>query len=280
LQYEEIIRLAEIFVDMGIKKIRITGGEPLVRKNILFLIEELTALRLRELVITTNGVLLLRYAEGLLKRGIKRVNVSLDSFNSETFRMVTGKDKFRDVIYGIEAANAVGIALKLNIVVMRGINDNEVVDFVRFALEKGIDLRFIEVMPQYYNKEVVRKRFIGSKEIIKKIAERYGIVPAELPAGESVERLYRIGDSEMYVGFISGISDPFCKYCNRVRLMANGVIKTCLFGPEGPNLKNMLREGASIEEIGCVIQEMIKLKPEKHTLDAKTGNLIMNRIGG
>ncbi len=280
LRYEDIVLLAGVFVGMGVNKIRVTGGEPLVRKNILFLMEKLGALPLKELVITTNGVLLEQYAEGLIRSGIKRVNVSLDSLSEETFRAVTKRDRFGDVIRGIEAVRTAGLGLKLNVVPMRGINDTEIVDFVRFALEKGVGLRFIEVMPQFYDDEIVRKRFIGSPEILEKIASRYELFPIERSAGGSVECLYRIGGSDMYVGVISSISDPFCKRCNRVRMMANGVVKTCLFGPEGPNLKRMLHEGAKREEIERVIREVIMLKPEKHTLDTNAGNLIMNRVGG
>jgi cyclic pyranopterin phosphate synthase len=280
LRYEEIIRLSEIFVGMGIKKIRVTGGEPLVRKNILFLTKELSALPLDELVITTNGVLLEQYAEGLKKSGIRRVNISLDSMNEATFRAVTRRDRFADVMRGIEAARSVGLGLKLNVVAMRGINDTEVTDFVRFALKKGTGLRFIEVMPQYYDEKVVRKRFIGSQELLEKITDDYEVVPAGKCAEGSVERLYRIGAGDFCFGVISAISDPFCKSCNRVRMMANGVVKTCLFGPEGPNLKRMLCDGARGEDIERVIRGVVMEKPEKHTLDTNAGNLIMNRVGG
>jgi len=280
LRYEEIVRLCRIFVGMGIRKIRITGGEPLVRKNILFLMEELSALPLKELVITTNGVLLERYAEGLLKSGIKRVNVSLDSLKAETFRAVTRVDMFSDVLRGIETARSAGLKLKLNVVAMRGINDTEAAEFVRFSLEKGVGLRFIEVMPQYYDEEVVRKRFIGSEEILEKIASRYAVAPCDGSAEGSVERLYRIGTTDTRFGIISAISNPFCKSCNRVRLMANGIVKTCLFGTEGPNLKRMLCEGSGREAIERVIRDVIMRKPEKHTLDTEAGNLMMNRVGG
>ncbi|MBN2324856.1 MAG: GTP 3',8-cyclase MoaA [Spirochaetes bacterium] len=280
LRYEEIIRLSEIFVGMGIRKIRVTGGEPLVRKNILFLTKELSALPLDELVITTNGVLLEQYAEGLKKSGIRRVNVSLDSMNEKTFRSVTRRDRLADVMRGIEAARQAGLGLKINVVAMRGINDAEVTDFVRFALEKKTGLRFIEVMPQYYDEEIVRKRFLGSEEILAKIAAEYEVVPKDDVSEGSVERLYSIGDGGFRFGVISAISDPFCKNCNRVRMMANGVVKTCLFGPEGPNLKRMLLRGAERGEIERVIQRVVMEKPKKHTLDTNAGNLIMNRVGG
>jgi cyclic pyranopterin phosphate synthase len=280
LRYEEIVRLSEIFVGMGIRKIRVTGGEPLVRKNILFLIKGLSALPLDELVITTNGVLLDQYAEGLRKSGIQRVNVSLDSLNERTFRAVTRRDRLADVMRGIEAAREAGLGLKINVVAMRGINEDEVTDFVRFALEKKTGLRFIEVMPQYYDEKVVRKRFIGSQELLEKIAAEYKVIPDDDVSGVSVERLYRIDDDGFRFGIIGAISDPFCKNCNRVRIMANGVVKTCLFGPEGPNLKRMLLRRAARSEIERMIRKVVMEKPEKHTLDTKAGNLIMNRVGG
>lgn len=280
LRYEEIVRLSDIFIDMGIRKIRITGGEPLLRKNILFLLGELGKRRLGELVLTTNGVLLSGFARGLVESGIRRVNVSLDSLREKTFRAITGSDGYGEVIEGIEEADRAGLRLKINVVAMRGINDDEFFDFVRFGSERELALRFIEVMPQFYSEAVVRERFISAQGILERIGKKYVVEPLKSKDPGSVERLYRIEGTGYSFGVISAISDPFCSRCNRVRLMANGVVKTCLFGPEGPNLKRMLMDGASSEEIERTIRDVVMQKPEGHCLDDSTGHLEMHRVGG
>lgn len=280
LRYEEIVRLSDIFIDMGIRKIRITGGEPLLRKNILFLLRELGKRQLGELVLTTNGVLLSRFAAGLVESGIQRINVSLDSLREKTFRAITGSDGYGEVIEGIEEADRAGLRLKINVVAMRGINDDEFFDFVRFGSERDLALRFIEVMPQFYSEAVVRERFISAEKILERIGKKYRVEPMESEKRGSVERLYRVEKTGFTFGVIGAISEPFCSRCNRVRLMANGVVKTCLFGPEGPNLKRMLMKGASSDEIERTIRDVVMLKPEGHCLDESTGHLVMHRVGG
>lgn len=280
LRYEEIIKLSDIFIAMGIRKIRITGGEPLLRRNILYLVGELGKKPLDELVLTTNGVLLSRYAKGLVESGVKRVNVSLDSLKADTFRAVTRSDRLNEVMSGIEEARKAGLRLKINVVAMSGINDGEFVDFVRFGLERGLPLRFIEVMPQFYSESVVKERFIGTADILERIRMQYRVMPPESSQQGSVERLYRIEGADFTFGIISAITDPFCSRCNRVRLMANGIVKTCLFGPEGPNLKNMLLEGAEDDDIKKVIRAVIMEKPEKHSLGEISGDLVMHKVGG
>lgn len=280
LRYEEMVRLSDIFIDMGIRKIRITGGEPLLRKNILFLLGELGKRQLGELVLTTNGVLLSRFARGLVESGIQRVNVSLDSLREKAFRAITGSDGYGEVMEGIEKADRAGLRLKINVVAMRGINDDEFFDFVRFGSERGLALRFIEVMPQFYSEAVVRKRFISAEGILERIKKKYRVESLESEKQGSVERLYRIDKTGFTFGVIGAISEPFCSRCNRVRLMANGVVKTCLFGPEGPNLKRMLMDGASSDEIERTIRDVVMQKPEGHCLDDSTGHLEMHRVGG
>jgi len=253
LRYEEIVRLSDIFIEMGIRKIRITGGEPLLRENILFLIGEL---------------------------GKKRVNVSLDSLNRETFRAVTRHDGLGEVLRGVEEARQAGLLLKINVVAMRGINDEEFLDFVQFGLQRNLPLRFIEVMPQFYSEAVVQKRFIGAEDILERIRKKHRVTPLESRVPGSVERLYRIDKTDFQFGIIGAITEPFCSRCNRVRLMANGIVKTCLFGPEGPNLKTMLLEGATENDIKKAIRAVIMEKPEKHSLDESSGDLVMHKVGG
>jgi cyclic pyranopterin phosphate synthase len=280
LRYEEIVRLSDIFIEMGIRKIRITGGEPLLRENILFLIRELGKKPVDELVLTTNGILLSRFAERLLQSGVKRVNVSLDSLNRETFRAVTRHDGLGEVLRGVEEARQAGLLLKINVVAMRGINDEEFLDFVQFGLQRNLPLRFIEVMPQFYSEAVVQKRFIGAEDILERIRKKHRVTPLESRVPGSVERLYRIDKTDFQFGIIGAITEPFCSRCNRVRLMANGIVKTCLFGPEGPNLKTMLLEGATENDIKKAIRAVIMEKPEKHSLDESSGDLVMHKVGG
>ncbi|UCB44630.1 MAG: GTP 3',8-cyclase MoaA, partial [Spirochaetota bacterium] len=280
LRYEEILTLADIFIGKGIKKIRITGGEPLLRNDILFLIERLGTKPIDEIVLTTNGILLGEYAERLKDSGVERVNVSLDSLNKNTYQRITKTDSLPRVIDGIHKANKSGLKVKVNVVAMRGINDSELLDFVNFGKKNNIGLRFIEVMPQYYSEEMVKDLFIGSKEIVSQIEKEYTLTSLKNSQKGSVERLFEIRETDYKFGIINAMSDPFCSHCNRLRLMANGVLKACLFGEDGPNLKKMLGENKKEEEISRAIEKLVMDKPEKYFIDERTTNLVMNRVGG
>jgi cyclic pyranopterin phosphate synthase len=267
LRYEEIYRLAGLFVRLGIRKIRITGGEPFERRDLLQLIEKLTALQgLQEVGLTTNGLLLRDFCRGLLDAGIRRVNVSIDTLRPAKFAELTGKDNLSQVIDSIKASRQAGLEIKLNMVAMKGINDTEYTDFLSFALEHGCDIRFIELMPQMYNEHSLQKR--------------HRLISLNQDEGAVKERLYQPEGFKIRIGFISPISDPFCSTCNRLRLMPEGTLKTCLYSDRGANLKEKLRKGASDSELEGVITDMVKHKPERHQMGCGDANLVMHRTGG
>ncbi len=281
LRYEEILYLADIFIEMGIRKIRITGGEPLYRRNILFLFEELgKRKRLPELTLTTNGTRLSEYARDLKKAGVRRVNVSLDSLNRETYKRISGIDDFERVIQGIEASKDLGLKLKFNVVAMKGINSEEFPDFVKFGIEKEIDIRFIEVMPQVYNNRIAEDLFVPSKVIKEEIEKVFRLEPLPASDPSSTAALYRIEGSVSTVGLISPLSRPFCSRCNKVRLMPNGCLKTCLFGKEGINLKTFLKKGMTKKKLKKEIAKAVLKKPQKYYLDKEKVNLVMHKVGG
>ncbi len=281
LRYEEIYRLAGIFIRLGIRKIRITGGEPLERRDILGFIQKITALQgLQEVGLTTNGLLLLDFSQGLWDAGIRRVNVSIDTLRPEKFTELTGRDSLSQVIDGIRAARQAGLGVKLNIVAMKGINDTEYADFLSFALEHGCDIRFIELMPQMYNEGVASDLYISSAHIIESLRKSHRLISLDRDGRAKKERLYKPEGYPIKIGFISPISDPFCSTCNRLRLMPEGTLKTCLYGDEGVNLKEELRKGASDRELEGVIRERVRQKPERHQMGCDYTNLVMHRTGG
>lgn len=281
LRYEEILRLTDIFLEMGIKKIRITGGEPLIRKNILFLVKELGKRKsLRELTLTTNGIRLSEYAYGLVQAGVERVNVSLDSLNKKNYKQITGVNLFNNVMQGINISQELGLKIKLNIVAMRGRNDGEFLDFLKFGIENDIDIRFIELMPQYYNDSIAENLFIPEDEVLKMIEKMYTLIPGATGSEKTTAKLYKIKNSRVTVGFISAVSHPFCSGCNKIRLMPDGTLRTCLFGDSGVNLKNLLGEKKTKKEIKVEIVKAVKAKPEKHNLNEEWPKLVMHRVGG
>jgi GTP 3',8-cyclase len=290
LSYEQILLLADIFLGLGIRKIRITGGEPLIRKNILFLIEELGKKEaLAELVLTTNGIRLAEHARALKRLGVRRVNVSLDTLERETFIRITGQDALNRVLEGVDAALDAGLQVKLNTVAMRGVNEGELPGFVAFALERGVPVRFIELMPQRYNRSFAGELFLPAREIIGRIGAVFSLGVLETGCGDAESGLYEargkvdgVGAAgpgrSTTVGMISPMSEPFCRQCNRVRLMADGTLKTCLFGEEGPNLKDLLEGGATDERIEEAVLSAVRAKPR--SLRSGAGDTVMHRTGG
>jgi cyclic pyranopterin phosphate synthase len=281
LRYEEILKLADLFLELGVKKIRITGGEPLVRKNILFLLQELGKRKsLEELVLTTNGTKLHELAYGLLEAGVKRVNVSLDTLIPFTFLKITGIDLHGRVMRGISEAASLGLKIKVNVVAMRGVNDQELQDFVRYGIDKEVDICFIEIMPHAYNSGVARDLFIPRREIFKRIKAIFPL----FKTGEAHRRLtadvYGVKGSEITLGFISALSHPFCERCNRVRLTPDGRLKTCLFGEKDLDLRALIQSQTEEDLIKKEICLAVRAKPAKHNLKDEWGNLAMHRVGG
>ena len=285
LTNDELARLAEIFVELGIRKIRLTGGEPLLRPGLLDIVRRLAQLpQLEQLALSTNGVLLRRHAETLKRAGMQRVNVSLDTLSAERFARITGMDCWETVIDGILEAKAAGLApVKVNMVLMRGVNDDEVLRMVEFAVDHELELRLIEWMPTTAGIDAEREdRFYSNDEARAEIERAYRLIP-DGPDDSAPARMFRIEGAHSRVGFISPLSNLFCSRCNRVRLKANGRIKTCLHGREELDLRAMLRDGAAREAIKSVISTAVFLRPEQHFLnrgDVAHQDFVMTQVGG
>ncbi len=282
LSLDELLLLVECFVELGVVKVRITGGEPLIRKGLITFIQKVANLdHLSDLSLTTNGTLLKRYATGLKEAGIKRINVSLDTLNPQKFRRITGRGDIDRVLSGIEEALKVGLSpLKINTVVMRGINDDELYDFVRLCLDKPIDVRFIELMPMggnlqiffssYLNMEAV-KTAIMKKFELNKLAESNSKEPAEY---------YQIPQAMGRIGFISPVSHSFCHSCNRIRLTAEGNLRPCLAVDNKLSLRKLVQKKDK-EKIKEQIKEIVQDKPAGHEWDLeKFSSRPMFQIGG
>jgi GTP 3',8-cyclase len=259
LSFEEIIRLSSIFANLGVEKIRITGGEPLVRPLIENLIKSIAKIpHIKSIGLTTNGLLLLERVEKLKSSGLNSVNISLDSFKEDRFKMMTGINGLGKVISSIQKAREAGFDVKINTVVIRGWNDDEVVEFANFARRTGITVRFIEFMP-LDGTGIWRSDLVFSKkEMIEKLESGIGQVSPVLEQQISAPaKLYSFSDGIGTVGFIPSVTEPFCNQCDRIRLTSDGRFLTCLFENPGYDIKSYLRRGASDEELSqCLIQCM------------------------
>lgn len=270
LTLEEIAELGAAFTELGVSKIRVTGGEPLVRRNVLELFNNLGALPgLRELVLTTNGSQLQKMAAPLRAAGVKRINISLDSLDAERFRAITRVGELERVLEGIEAAREAGFArIKINTVLLRGRNDDELFDLLTFVRERGLDISFIEEMP--LGEVGDRDRFaayISSDELLARITERYTLAPTTEQTG-GPSRYYRFDDCESRVGFISPHSHNFCDTCNRVRVTAEGRLLLCLGQEHSADLRAVLRaHPGDRERLKREIVAAMDLKPKGHEFD-------------
>lgn len=285
LTLEEIYRVSRVFVELGVSKIRLTGGEPLIRRGILDLVERLGQIvDLEQLVLTSNGSQLPRMAEPLKRFGIKRINISLDSLNPLKFRQLTRNGDLNKVLAGIDAAREQGFdRIKLNAVILKGRNDDEIMPLVTFARDKGIDLTFIEEMPLGHISEHMRDEcFMPSDEVRSIIEQKYELLPhADNTGGPS--RYYGFNDAVSRVGFISPHSHNFCGDCNRVRLTAEGRLLLCLGNEHSVDLRRILRSTQDDEVLKQTIVEAMDLKPEKHEFDLSEPPGIvrfMNMTGG
>ncbi len=283
MRYEEILQLAKIFVELGIEKIRITGGEPLIRRSIETLIEGLSKLHLKDLAITTNGFLLEEKAPLLKKAGLKRITVSLDSLNRQKFAELTGSDSLGRVLKGLQKAEEVGLTpIKINAVLIRGFNDDEIADFAAFARETGYIVRFIEFMPLDEDRNWSRSRIVPESQIFAEL-EKIGPIEQIPAAPSSTARRYRFADGKGEIGIISSISHPFCSNCTRLRLTADGKLRTCLFSLFDYDLLSKLRSGASERELKEYIQRIAFLKEKGHRIgerDFVQPKRNMSLIGG
>jgi GTP 3',8-cyclase len=280
LSYEELYRVAGEAVALGIEKIRLTGGEPLVRKGLVDFAGRLAALPgLKELVLTTNGLLLAELAPALRLAGVQRLNISLDSLRPATFAAITRGGDLQKVLDGLAAAEAAGFAPpKINMVVMRGINDDELLDFAALTVDRPYTVRFIEQMPTL-NEAGWDSRCLTGSEIIDRISQRYSLVPLVSTEMAGPARNFKISGAAGAIGIITPISGHFCASCNRVRVSAAGLAKGCLFGSETIDLKPHLQAADNVR-LREVLQRIITGKPGRHLLAEEQPAVAMSRIGG
>lgn len=283
LSYEEIYRLAKVFVEMGINKIRLTGGEPLVRKDLEILVEKLKSLPgLKTLAITTNAVLLKDKVSILKGLGLNALNISIDSLQKDRFKEITLRDDLDNVLAAIDSAiNANFDSLKLNVVVIAGKNDDEILDFIERFKDKAINIRFIEYMPFKDNQWDASSVFSYAQ--MREIIERQYQLALINPNYGDVAKDFQLIGYPATVSFISSMTDSFCSSCNRLRLMADGSIKSCLFYAAEMNLRDKLRSGVSDSELRDLFTSVLKQKPEAHPPMeelAKADNRAMVEIGG
>ncbi|MBC7260807.1 MAG: GTP 3',8-cyclase MoaA [Chloroflexi bacterium] len=289
LRYEEIVTVVKAAAELGISRVRLTGGEPLVRLGIVDLVRLLARIPgIEDLAMTTNGILLSRYAQALAEAGLRRVNISLDTLRADRFQEITRLGQIEHVFAGIEAAQRAGLQpIKINTVVMRGINDDEVVDLARKTLEEEWNVRFIEWMPvgnaQWMVEDEWQDRVVTAKEMQEKIEATLGTLePAKLGIGGGPARYYRLAGAKGTIGFITPLSEHFCYRCNRLRLTADGQLRPCLLSDQEIDLRTPLRQGADVAQIKALILQGIESKPLRHHLSEceLPESRTMSQIGG
>lgn len=285
LSYEEIHRIVRTMAPLGLRRVRLTGGEPLVRKDLPYLVELLSGVNgIEDLAISTNGVLLEGMAETLKSAGATRVNISLDSFRKERIDALARRaGTWERVLAGLEAAEAAGLTpIKINVVLIRGKNDDEIADFARATRKHAWHVRFIELMPTAANLDLSSDNFFSCQEALVRLREVGELLPADGPTGNGPATYYRFPDARGTVGVITPMSHNFCDRCNRLRLTADGMLRPCLFGHLQTNLRDPLRAG---DDVLSLIQETLRVKPERHDLvqgsDQGSGGLIaLSQTGG
>lgn len=286
LSYEEISRVVSAAATLGVKKVRLTGGEPLVRRDIAELVKLVSTVPgIDDIALTTNGLLLTPpFAARLKEAGLKRVNVSLDTLRAERYRDITRGGDLSRALEGINTAIKAGLnPVKLNTVIIDGFNKDEIAALAGLTLERPLHIRFIELMPIGPTSEWASGKFVPAGEIAKEIASRLGpLEAARRPQGGGPARYYRLKDAAGTVGFITSMSEHFCGCCNRLRLTAGGAVRPCLYDRREVDLKSSLRAGAGIPEIARLIEQAILLKPDRHHMsegwpDTKRA---MSQIGG
>jgi GTP 3',8-cyclase len=288
LTFEEIAYISDIFVSLGIEKIRLTGGEPLLRKNIETLIGKISKLKtqgLKDLALTTNGHTFSERAEGLKTAGLDRVTISLDSLKHENFHKITGVDKLDEVLEAIKSAKiAKFFPVKINAVIVRNRNDDELIEFARFARENDVSFRFIEFMPLDSGHGWKREMVVSGKEIYKKINEIFPLKLKETSRGSETAWKYKFADGgKGEIGIIAPVTEMFCGQCSRIRLTADGQICTCLFSTTEHNLRDFVRNGANRAEIVGFIKDIVFKKEPRHYINDQkfeAASRSMSFIGG
>lgn len=285
LTYEEIIRILSIATQLGIKKVRITGGEPLVRKGIPSLIKTISNLgAIEEISLTTNGVLLKRFAKELKDAGLQRLNISLDSMDPKKYEEITRGNHLSDVWEGIKISEELGFSpIKINMVPIRGFNDDEIKEFAALTFDKPHHIRFIEFMPTGAKDIWSKEKYISTKELKEIISKLGELMPIKNEWGSGPAKNFKLPDAKGVIGFISAISDHFCAGCNRLRLTSDGKLRPCLFSDSEIDLKKALREGCDDNELQRLLLLGLQIKPEKHHINESDPNAIerpMSAIGG
>lgn len=269
LSYEEIVRIVRVAAELGVRKVRITGGEPLTRKNLPFLISEIRKISgIEDLSMTTNGILLERHAQELADAGLNRVNISLDSFNPERYREITRGGDLDAVLRGLEAARKAGLApIKINMVPVRGINEDEIEAFAKMTLDSDCHVRFIEFMPSGTAESWGPEKYITTGEMQEIIGKIAPLEPVRVRKN-GPSKYFRLQGARGVIGFISALSHHFCRECNRLRLTPEGKLRPCLFSETEIDLRSPIRTGASDDEIARLLRLSIAVKPEGHTINS------------
>ncbi|MBF0265066.1 MAG: GTP 3',8-cyclase MoaA [Gammaproteobacteria bacterium] len=282
LNFDEIERIVRAFVELGVGHVRLTGGEPLLRKNIDHLAQRLSSIdQLTDLSLSTNCSRIESMADRLYRSGVQRLNVSLDTLNPDTFYQITKSD-LSSVLTGLQAAKKVGFdPIRINTVVMRGVNDTEIEQILDYCSENSFTLRLIETMPMGQAGQDSTRRYIDLQEIKKSLQKKYNLIPIVLPGGGPA-RYYHIADSDIKIGFITPLSQHFCDTCNRIRLTVDGILHTCLGQEHEYPLRDIIRHGVSDKELKQHIMQAIALKPEKHEFKENPTISVrsMTRTGG
>ena len=285
LSYEELLRVARVASRLGIRKIRVTGGDPLVRKGIVNFLGQLASLPEKpEITLTTNGLRLAEFAVDLKAAGVNRVNVSLDTLRTDRFERITRRAGLDQVLAGLEAAESAGLGpLKLNMVPMAGINSDEIADFARLTLDRPWDVRFIELMPVSSRLEVGEKQRVPLKTILAEL-RKLGELETELPTGpHGPAQLFRLPGAQGCLGVIPAVSSHFCNECNRLRVTADGRIRPCLFSDQEIDLRSVLRDSADDQPLEELFRQAASGKPNGHNLKScgcGPGDRLMQQIGG
>jgi len=283
LTFDEIERIVKVFSELGVSRIRLTGGEPLIRKDLSRLAQRLSAIPgVEDLSLSTNAVQLKRYARQLKIANVSRLNVSLDSLDPANFKNITNGGKLEKVLEGLMAAKHCGFSpIKINTVLMKGINDHEAEHLVEFCIKHDFTLRFIETMPIGDTGREASHQFINLQEIKQRLARKYELIPGMMPGGGPA-RYVQVAGTDLRIGFITPLSQHFCESCNRVRLTVDGTLYLCLGQTDKVELRPLLRNGISDNELSQVILNAIAMKPERHEFNEKPQQIVrfMSLTGG
>lgn len=286
LSYEEILRFVAVAAPLGIRKLRLTGGEPLVRKDVVRLVAMLVAVPgIQEVAMTTNGILLAQYAAALKAAGLQRLNISLDALSPERFRQATRRDELPRVLEGIAAARQAGFdRIKLNTVAIRGLTEEEIVPLARFARQQDLELRFIEFMPLDDDRQWAPECVLSGEDILKTLAAAFGpLAPVASDTPHAPARQYRYADDGGRIGLVPAVNHPFCGDCNRLRLTADGKLRNCLFAAESWDVRALLRTGGSDQQIVELMRAALQAKkPARGSDDGQLApaDRPMYQIGG